>query len=229
MMRQAVRLNSLSEVALTKLDVLDTLRHGQGVRRLRGRTASASPTRRTTRPCSTRSPPSTRSCPGGGPTSRAATEIGDLPQAARDYVALPGRADRGADPAGRGGPGPRAVRPLRRMSGGPPRHRAPHPGRTHRLRRRLRAGVSTRWPWRSARTADVVVTPGNPGIPGRPPEGHSHLQHRHPGRGDRRRPLRHRARGAPGRRPGRPAAGRRASWSSAPVPTGPGSRGRRRS
>ena len=37
MMRQAVRLNSLSEIALTKLDVLDTFDTAQGLRGLRGR------------------------------------------------------------------------------------------------------------------------------------------------------------------------------------------------
>ena len=37
MARQAARLNSLTEIALTKLDVLDTLERDQGLRRLRGR------------------------------------------------------------------------------------------------------------------------------------------------------------------------------------------------
>ena len=43
MLRQAVRLNSLSEVALTKLDVLDGLSRRQGLRRLRGRRRAAHP------------------------------------------------------------------------------------------------------------------------------------------------------------------------------------------
>ena len=47
-------------------------------------------------------------------------------------------------------------------------------------------------------------------------------------RGARRRPVRRRPRGAARRRPGRPAAGRRASWCSAPAPTAPSSRARRR-
>ena len=68
MMRHAVRLNSLSEVALTKLDVLDTFDDGQGLRRLRARRRAASPPPRTTSPCSTRSPRSTSSCPAGRPT-----------------------------------------------------------------------------------------------------------------------------------------------------------------
>ena len=36
-----------------------------------------------------------------------------------------------------------------------------------------RADVSTPWPWFSGRTAEVVVTPGNPGIAGRTAEGHT--------------------------------------------------------
>ena len=34
-------------------------------------------------------------------------------------------------------------------------------------------GASTHWPWFSGASADVVVTPGNPGIAGRTPEGHT--------------------------------------------------------
>ena len=70
MMRQAVRLNSLSEMALTKLDVLDAFETREGVRRLRGRRRAVHATRRTTSRCSTRSRRSTRSSPAGRPTSR---------------------------------------------------------------------------------------------------------------------------------------------------------------
>ena len=70
------------------------LRHRQGVRGLRVQRRAVHPPALPPVRCSTRSPRSTRSCPGGRPTSPAATELGDLPQAARDYVRLPGRADR---------------------------------------------------------------------------------------------------------------------------------------
>ena len=83
-----------------------------------------------------------------------------------------------------------------------------------------REGASTPWPLVLGRTADVVVTPGNPGIAGVTARGPHHHQRRHPGRGHRGRPVRDRARGPAGRRPGRPAAGRR--------PAGVRPRGRRR-
>ncbi len=87
MLRQAVRLNSLTEVALTKLDVLDTLRDGEGLRRLRGRGAPA--TTHTPVPperSCTRSGPCTRSCPGWRTDLTGATTSSDLPAAARGYV-----------------------------------------------------------------------------------------------------------------------------------------------
>ena len=69
------------------------------------------------------------------------------------------------------------------------------------------------------RTAEVVVTPGNPGIPGSVATPADEIDAdlfvigpEAPAR----------------RRPGRPAAGARASWCSAPAPTAPGSRARRR-
>ena len=71
MMRQAVRLNSLSEVALTKLDVLDTFDTVKVCVAYEAGRRALHATRRTTSRCSTRSPRSTRSCPGGRPTSRA--------------------------------------------------------------------------------------------------------------------------------------------------------------
>ena len=88
MLRQAVRLNSLTEVALTKLDVLDTF---ETVKVCVAYEADGDPlhaTCPTTSRPSTRRRRSTRSCPAGGPTSRAATALGDLPAAARDYVAF---------------------------------------------------------------------------------------------------------------------------------------------
>ena len=224
MMRQAVRLNSLSEVALTKLDVLDTFDT------VKVCVAYEADGERFTHPPYHQSvfhqvTPVYEELPGWKTDISAATELGDLPQAARDYV------DFLAEQIGVPvrlvgvGPGPRAVRPLRRMSGGCLRPgRGPGPirtvcvvgsgGREHALAMVL------------ARTADVVVTPGNPGIAGRLAEGHTSPAST-PARGGRGRPLRHRPRGPAGRRSGRPAAGRRAGWCSARAPTAPASRGPR--
>ena len=117
MMRQAVRLNSLSEVALTKLDVLDTFDtvkvcvayESDGERfvhppyhqsvlppgrpRLRGAARMARAT--------SRGPPSSATCP----------------PAARDYVAFLAEQIGVPIKLVGVGPGPRAVRPVRRMSG----------------------------------------------------------------------------------------------------------------
>ena len=87
MLKHAVRLNTCTELAITKLDVLSPLRGAEGVRRVRGRRRHA------LRPRAV--PPvgaaqgasrSTRRCPVGVPTSRRAERIEDLPRAARDYV-----------------------------------------------------------------------------------------------------------------------------------------------
>ena len=169
MMRQAVRLNSLSEVALTKLDVLDAFDT------VKVCVAYEADGERYTHPPYHQSmlhqvTPVYEELPGWRTDISGATELGDLPQAARDYV------DFLAEQIGVPvrlvgvGPRPRAVRPLRRMS----RLGA---ARADTIRRRSAwsgpAVVSTPWPLVLGRTADVVVTPGNPGIAGRTAEGHT--------------------------------------------------------
>jgi adenylosuccinate synthase len=85
MMRQAVRLNSLSEVALTKLDVLDTFDT------VKVCVAYEANGERFTHPPYHQSvfhqvTPVYEELPGWKTDISQATEIGDLPQAARDYV-----------------------------------------------------------------------------------------------------------------------------------------------
>ena len=85
MMRQAVRINSLSEVALTKLDVLDTFDT------VKVCVAYESNGLRFTHPPYHQSTfhqvtPVYEELPGWKTDITGATEIGDLPQAARDYV-----------------------------------------------------------------------------------------------------------------------------------------------
>ena len=85
MMRQAVRLNSLSEVALTKLDVLDTFDT------VKVCVAYEANGERFTHPPYHQSvfhqvTPVYEELPGWKTDITAATELGDLPQAARDYV-----------------------------------------------------------------------------------------------------------------------------------------------
>ena len=186
MLRQAVRLNSMTEVALTKLDVLDTFEtvkvcvayEADGIRY---------------------TPPAVPpvDLPQGGAGLRGAARVAHGSQrgdGARRHAQggarlrlVPLRADRCAGPPGRGRAGPRADRLLR--------HRVRvcvvgSGGREHALAHTL------------ARTADVVVTPGNPG--------HGPADHRDgpARRGGGGRSVRRGARGAAGRRPGRqPAAG----------------------
>ena len=151
MMRQAVRLNSLSEVALTKLDVLDTFDT------VKVCVAYESNGERFTHPPYHQSTfhqvtPVYEELPGWKTDITGATEIGDLPQAARDYVHF--LAEQIGTPVRLVGvgPGPRPVRPLRRMSGsGTPRaggrdRSAP----SARCAWSDRAGGSTPWPWCSA-------------------------------------------------------------------------------
>jgi len=85
MMRQAVRLNSLSEVALTKLDVLDTFE------KVKVCVAYEANGERFTHPPYHQSvfhqvTPVYEELPGWQSDISSATELGDLPQAARDYV-----------------------------------------------------------------------------------------------------------------------------------------------
>ena len=115
MMRQAVRLNSLSEVALTKLDVLDTFDT------VKVCVAYEADGERFTHPPYHQSVFHQVDARLRG-AARVETDL-DLGHRARRPApggprlrALPGRADRRAGPPRRGGPGPRAVRPLRRMS-----------------------------------------------------------------------------------------------------------------
>ena len=64
MLRQAVRLNSLTELALTKLDVLDGFDDGQGVHRLPRSTAAARRTTPTAPTCSAEVEPVYETLPG---------------------------------------------------------------------------------------------------------------------------------------------------------------------
>ena len=148
MLRQAVRLNSLTEVALTKLDVLDTFEtvkvcvayEADGIR------FTHLPYHQST---FHKAVPVYEELPGwrtdlvGG--DRARRHAAGRPRLRR----LPLRADRRPRPPRRGRAGPRADRLLR--------HRVRvcvvgSGGREHALAHVL------------ARTADVVVTPGNPGM-----------------------------------------------------------------
>ena len=216
MMRQAVRLNSLSGVALTKLDVLDTFDT------VKVCVAYEADGERFTHPPYHQSvfhqvPPVYEELPGWKTDISGATEIADLPQAARDYVHFlaeqigtrsgwsgwaPAASSSSASPHERAVPSAAPSGPIGTVcvvgSG----------GREHALAVVL------------GRTADVVVTPGNPGIAGTTAEGHTITSVATAARGDRSRPVRHRSRGPAGRRTGRPAAGCR----SAGVRT----RGRRR-
>ena len=145
MMRQAVRLNSLSEVALTKLDVLDTFDT------VKVCVAYEANGERFTHPPYHQSvfhqvTPVYEELPGWKTDISGATELGDLPQAARDYVHF--LAEQIGTPVRLVGvgPGPRAVRPLRRMSG------SARPGRgtgrpSDGVRGRVRGAGSTPWPW----------------------------------------------------------------------------------
>jgi adenylosuccinate synthase len=87
MMRQSVRLNSLSEVALTKLDVLDTFDT------VKVCVAYEANGERFTHPPYHQSvlhqvTPIYEELPGWKTDLSAATELADLPQAARDYVSF---------------------------------------------------------------------------------------------------------------------------------------------
>ena len=197
MVRQAVRLNSLTEIALTKLDVLDALDTLKVCVAYECDGQPVSSTCRTTRRCCTTSRPCTRSCPAGAADTSGGHRAAPSAGRGQGLRALPGRADRRPDQAGRGRPGPGAVRQVRAVVAASTRAASAwsgRGGREHALALAL------------GRTADVVVCPG---------------QRRDGGasastcvagsaRGGRRRPVRDRARGAAGRRPGRPAASRRA-------------------
>ena len=112
MLRQAVRLNSMTEVALTKLDVLDTFEtvkvcvayEADGVR------YTHLPYHQSTFHNVT---PIYEELPGWRTDLTAATAPADVPAGRPRLRHLPVRADRRPGPPGRRGPGPRAVRLLR--------------------------------------------------------------------------------------------------------------------
>ena len=148
MLRQAVRLNSMTEVALTKLDVLDTFEsvkvcvayEADGIR------YTHLPYHQST---FHKAKPVYEELPGWRTDLSAVTAPGDMPAAARDYVAFLSEQIGVPVRLVGVGPGPRTDRFLR--------HRVRvcivgSGAREHTLAHVL------------ARTADVVVTPGNPGM-----------------------------------------------------------------
>ena len=210
MLRHAVRLNSLSELAHHQARRARRLRHRQGVRRLRGRRRAASTASPTTSRCCTRSRPVYEELPGW---STDLTVVHRARRPARHAAATtsPSSRSRWACPSASSA----SARAATSTSSARRREQRERMrvcvvgsgGREHALAHVL------------ARTAEVVVTPGNPGIPG---------SRATPPAERRRRPVRGRARGAAGGGPRRRAAGGRASWCSGPAPTAPGSRARRR-
>ena len=198
MLRHAVRLNSISELAVTKLDVLsafDTVKvcvayeaDGERYEHDALPPVGAAQGRR-------------RSIEELAGLAGRPRRGDDRSRPSRGRTALR-RADRRAD---------RRARHLRRASVPGASSTSPSLHEPSRLRRRRgRPGARARGGARRVR-ADVVVTPGNPGIAGatrRRPQ--AHVDDSSAGR-DRRRPVRHRARGSARRRPRRPAASARAA------------------
>ena len=88
MLRHAVRLNSLTELALTKLDVLDGFDDGQGLHGLPPRRAHARRTTRIAPTCSAASSRCTRRCPAGAPASARSASPATCPPAARALIEL---------------------------------------------------------------------------------------------------------------------------------------------
>ena len=86
MLRHAVRLNSLTDIFLTKLDILSPAARPSRCASPTTSTASASSGCPTTSPTSTRPRRSTRSCPGWQTDIGDARTLDELPAAARDYV-----------------------------------------------------------------------------------------------------------------------------------------------
>ena len=208
MLRHAVRLNSLSELAITKLDVLDAFDEVKVCVAYDVDGQPATTTCRTTSPCCTGPRRSTRSFPGGTPTLSESTEPGHLPRACGPTSTS--SRPRSACPSGcvGVGPGPRQFVQHR------PRDRAPMKvvvvgsgGASTRLAARPRPHV-TRWWSRRA-------TPASPG----------RRVATAVRRGPRRRPLRGRPRGAAGRRAWPTACGRGASAVFGPGADGARARG----
>ena len=88
MLRQAVRLNSLTEVALTKLDVLDTFETVKVCVAYEADGVALHPPALPPVDLPQGRCRSTRSCPGWRTDLTAATALDDMPAAARDYVAF---------------------------------------------------------------------------------------------------------------------------------------------
>ena len=147
MVRHAVRLNSLSEIAVTKLDVLDSFEtlkvcvaydhDGQRHRHLPYHQSVLHEVK-----------PVYEELPGWQSDLTEVTELSQLPAGGQGLRPLPGRPGRRPHPPGRRRPGPRPVGPLRFMkvcvvgSGA--------------------GSTPWRWPWPAP--PRVVVAPGNPGI-----------------------------------------------------------------
>ena len=161
LLRHAVRLNSLSEIAVTKLDVLSAfdavkvcVAYSDGDEFYEHVPYHQSVLHRAR--------PVYRELPGWREDLSGVRTVSELPPAARAYLGADRRVHRRAGHLRRRGSWPGAVRPIRRMSRG----RAAtvcvvgSGAREHALAHVL------------ARSADVVVTPGNPGITGRSAEGH---------------------------------------------------------
>ncbi len=84
--RYAVQVNGLTDLVITKLDVLSRARHHQGVRGLRVRGPSLQRPARVTRRSSTTPSRSTRSCPAGRADITGCRTFEELPKNARDYI-----------------------------------------------------------------------------------------------------------------------------------------------
>ena len=107
-LRYAARLNSLTALAITKLDVLSGVDRCRRLHALpRRRRAPSSTTSPTTRPCSTTRSASTRSCRAGARTSASAAARASCPTARARLPAVHRRLRQGADRADRRRPGPR--------------------------------------------------------------------------------------------------------------------------
>ena len=105
LLRQAVRLNSLSEVAITKLDVLDEFDEVKVcvAYEADGKRYEYPPYHQSVLHQVT---PVYEELPGWGQDLSGATELVDLPAAGTELRQLPGGSDRSTDQARRSGPGP---------------------------------------------------------------------------------------------------------------------------
>ncbi len=183
MLRHAVRLNSLSELAITKLDVLDVFDEVKVcvAYEIDGQRVESLPDNQS---LLHRAVPIYETLPGLGQRHERVDRAGAPPgQGARLHL-LPRAAGRRADPPPRRRPRPRPVRAAR-------------VGLDEGRRRRIRGprGVPRPGPRPAPRGRRHAGEPGHRGVGA------------DPGRGARCRPVRRRPRGATRRRAGRPAAG----------------------